>query len=130
MAPPNFIKVAQLTPNALNVDLVVKVLCCDASLHCLNDGTQFSSATVGDETGTVLLRLPAQQARLCDPGSTLVLRSVRAEMCHAQLGQLGQLGQLRLELGRWSRLTPLTESAAFVPNVQRDISAVQYCLTR
>lgn len=40
------------------------------------------------------------KARLCDPGSTLVLRSVRAEMCHAQLGQLGQLGQLRLELGR------------------------------
>lgn len=31
----------------------MQVLCCDASLHCLNDGTQFSSATVGDETGTV-----------------------------------------------------------------------------
>ncbi len=30
----------------------MQVLCCDASLHCLN-GTQFSSATVGDETGTV-----------------------------------------------------------------------------
>ena len=46
------------------------------------------------------LTISCLKARLCDPGSTLVLRSVRAEMCHAQLGQLGQLGQLRLELGR------------------------------
>ncbi|CAL1152279.1 unnamed protein product [Cladocopium goreaui] len=118
MPPTNFVKVDQLTPNSLNVDLVVKVLHCDASLQCLG-GSQFSSVTVGDETGTVILRLPAQQARF-DPGSTLVLRSARAETCY---------GQLRLELGRWSRLA-LADSAKLTPKLQNDMSAVQYCLTR
>ena len=78
MAPANFVKVSALTPDSLNVDLVVKarpqgfaaggtggtggmqtssdllarkVLSCDAQLHCLSSGTQFACVTVGDETG-------------------------------------------------------------------------------
>lgn len=112
---PNFIKVAELTPNSLNVDLIVKVLGCDARLHCLS-GLQCTCATVGDETGTVLLRLPTQQARL-EPGSTLVLRQVRSELFH---------GQLRLELGRWSRLTLMEDAAWLRPKVQHDVSAMEF----
>ncbi|CAJ1362173.1 unnamed protein product [Effrenium voratum] len=117
MAPANFVKVSALTPDSLNVDLVVKVLSCDAQLHCLSSGTQFACVTVGDETGFVLLRLDSQQARLCDPGTTLVLRAARAELFH---------GQLRLELGRWSRIARVS-NAAFTPS-DNDVSAVKYGL--
>mmetsp|Transcript_53630 Transcript_53630/g.124931 ORF Transcript_53630/g.124931 Transcript_53630/m.124931 type:complete len:144 (+) Transcript_53630:49-480(+) len=115
----HFIKVADLTPSSMNVDLVVKVLASDARLHCLSGaGLQMACATVGDETGTVLLRLAAQQARVCEPGATLVLRSVRCEMF---------AGQIRLEVGRWSRVSALAEAAAFTPSAS-DLSAVDYAL--
>eukprot|EP00439_Symbiodinium_sp_Y106_P024434 s3948_g2.t7 len=105
--------VKDLTPSSLNVDLIVKVLASDGRLQCLSGaGLQLACVTVGDETGTVMLRLAAQQARLCEPGATLVLRSARAEMF---------AGQLRLELGRWSRVSALGDAALFTPKLQNDV---------
>eukprot|EP00931_Biecheleriopsis_adriatica_P096639 TRINITY_DN70293_c0_g1_i1.p2 TRINITY_DN70293_c0_g1~~TRINITY_DN70293_c0_g1_i1.p2 ORF type:complete len:135 (+),score=30.19 TRINITY_DN70293_c0_g1_i1:35-406(+) len=120
MAPSTFVKVNGIRPDSVFVDLVVKVVSCDARLHCLSGaGLQMADATVGDETGTVMLRLSGQHARLCDPGATLVVRGARVEIFE---------GQIRLELGRWSRLTPLAMPAAFVPNTGNDISGVEHAL--
>ncbi|OLP84143.1 Uncharacterized protein AK812_SmicGene35003, partial [Symbiodinium microadriaticum] len=116
----HFVKVKDLTPSSLNVDLIVKVLASDGRLQCLSGaGLQLACVTVGDETGTVMLRLAAQQARLCEPGATLVLRSARAEMF---------AGQVRLELGRWSRVSALGDAALFAPKIQNDVSSKEYAV--
>merc|ERR1719210_864959 len=103
-----FIKVCDVHPGLSHINTIVKVVSREVKLQCLGSPNRwFAEVVVGDDTGTVILRMQHQNAKLCGAGATLIVRAARVEMFD---------GRIRLELGRWSRLTPI-EDAAFVPNI-------------
>ena len=150
------------------IAFVEEAFCFDDKPNVTKSRTELSETTppmdslILCKTREVMLRLAAQQARLCEPGATLVLRSARAEMPQGGSGKfspprlpkklrrarrggfaapkvlrrnaaeawlkilkpLRSAGQLRLELGRWSRVSQLAEAALFTPNLRNDMSAV------
>mmetsp|Transcript_23140 Transcript_23140/g.40806 ORF Transcript_23140/g.40806 Transcript_23140/m.40806 type:complete len:127 (+) Transcript_23140:53-433(+) len=123
MAPQaTFVKVANIKPDSSQLNTIVKVVSSEIRLQCLGQpGRNFADVVVGDETGIVVLRAQGDYAQLCIPGAALVVRGARVEMFE---------GRIRLELGRWSRLSPIEASAAafLTPNTARDISATDFAL--
>mmetsp|Transcript_24085 Transcript_24085/g.74963 ORF Transcript_24085/g.74963 Transcript_24085/m.74963 type:complete len:126 (-) Transcript_24085:17-394(-) len=117
----SFVKVGDIRPDSCPVNTIIKVVSSEVKLQCLGyPNRRFVEVVVGDETGTVLLRAQHAHIKLCSVGATLVVRGARVEMFD---------GRIRLELGRWSRLTPI-EGAAFVPSTGLDehVSGTEFIL--
>lgn len=119
-----FTKIADLGPCCCQVNAIVKVVSCEVKLQCLGQRQhprRFVEVLVGDETGTALLRAEHALAGACVVGATIVLRSARVELFD---------GKLRLELGRWSRLTRVGDAAFSVPPsaVCTDVSATAHAM--
>mmetsp|Transcript_86334 Transcript_86334/g.239409 ORF Transcript_86334/g.239409 Transcript_86334/m.239409 type:complete len:128 (+) Transcript_86334:139-522(+) len=116
-----FIKVGNIRPDSAPVNTIVKVVSSEVKLQCLGyPNTRLVEVVVGDETGTVVLRVQHTHINVCSVGTTLVVRGARVELFD---------GRIRLELGRWSRLTPV-EGAAFAPNTTLDahVSGTEFAL--
>jgi len=113
------VKIADIRPDTLQVNAIVKVMSTEVKLQCMgHPDRKIAEVVVGDETGTMVLRVPLSQIKVCNPGTALVVRGARVELFN---------GFVRLELGRWSRLDPI-EGAAFAPNRDVDMSLATYAL--
>mmetsp|Transcript_29920 Transcript_29920/g.75358 ORF Transcript_29920/g.75358 Transcript_29920/m.75358 type:complete len:127 (+) Transcript_29920:140-520(+) len=115
-----FSKVAEIRPDHGQVNAIVKVVSCEVKLQCLGQQPKrLTEVVVGDETGTILLRAEHAHAKLCAIGSTIVVRGARVELFD---------GRVRLELGRWSRVTRVGDAAFQVPlgAVAGDASATEF----
>uniref|UniRef100_A0A7S4Q4C3 Single-stranded DNA binding protein Ssb-like OB fold domain-containing protein n=1 Tax=Alexandrium monilatum TaxID=311494 RepID=A0A7S4Q4C3_9DINO len=117
----SFVKVCNIKPDSSPINTIVKVVSSEVRLQDLGySNKRFVEVVVGDETGTAVLRVQQPHSQLCAAGATLVVRGARVEMFD---------GRMRLELGRWSRLTTI-EGAAFSPNtsLEGDVSATEFVL--
>lgn len=118
-----FTKVADIHPAIGHVNAILKVVSFETKLQCIAPLTEckLSEVTCGDETGTVILRVGQNHSCLCATGSTIVLRGARVNMFN---------GQMRLELGRWSRLTAVNNAVFNVPvdTLETDASMVRHVL--
>eukprot|EP00929_Paragymnodinium_shiwhaense_P110284 TRINITY_DN77170_c0_g1_i1.p2 TRINITY_DN77170_c0_g1~~TRINITY_DN77170_c0_g1_i1.p2 ORF type:complete len:135 (+),score=22.41 TRINITY_DN77170_c0_g1_i1:37-441(+) len=120
-----FLKVAEITPGSSCVNVIGEVLSVETKLHVVSSGAtvrRVAEVVVGDQTGTVMLRLPcsADEQTPCEVGECLVIRGARVEMFD---------GRVRLELGKWGRAVRM-QGAYFPPasGERPDISAVEYGL--
>uniref|UniRef100_A0A7S4Q5Z2 Single-stranded DNA binding protein Ssb-like OB fold domain-containing protein n=1 Tax=Alexandrium monilatum TaxID=311494 RepID=A0A7S4Q5Z2_9DINO len=117
----SFVKVGDIKPDSSPINTIVKVVSSEVRLQGLGcSNKRFAEVVVGDETGTAVLRARKPHSQLCTAGAALVVRGARVEMFD---------GRMRLELGRWSRLTTI-EGAAFSPNtsLEGDVSATEFVL--
>jgi replication factor A1 len=100
---PTFLKIDNLKPNDVGVNLNVKVVSVKPKLDRLNlDGsrTRINEAVVGDETGCVVFTVRGEnQIDVVDTASkkksVLIIRNGKIEMFH---------GFMRLAVDRWGRL--------------------------
>ena len=111
---PVFSKVSEIDPNSHGLNLVLKVV------RVAEESQKgFTEIVAGDDTGLVTLRLTAEQIELAIVNTTVVLRNARVVMIQ---------GRIRLQIDKWGKFNTAELSAAFEPNYQIDVSAVEYQL--
>ena len=107
-----FIKLQDVKPDSQGISLVLKVA---SIVYTADHGEKkFTVLKVGDDTASIDLFLEGQDFR---EGVTLVLRNVIVMMVK---------GLIRLELGKWSKISEAKVPAGFSVNRLVDLSAVAY----
>ncbi|RHY20726.1 hypothetical protein DYB25_005209, partial [Aphanomyces astaci] len=112
------VKVKDLTPATKGHCLVVQVYTLGPVTEKPRyDGSvvRIVEATVGDETGTVVLSARNGQIQLLDVGRVLVIRNANADVYN---------GFLRLNVTQWGKIAPHPDGIASTPNAPSSINTV------
>lgn len=102
MRKPTFSKVADLQPGTKGLNLILKVVSITPAVERVgHDNTlKIVEATVGDETGCVILSARNEQVDLLKQGATIVIRNGRVDLFNKRM---------RLKVDKWGRLQTLDE---------------------
>ncbi|ETV94927.1 hypothetical protein H310_11573 [Aphanomyces invadans] len=121
-----YVKVKDLAPATKGHCLVVQVHAIDPATEKTRiDGSivRIVEATVGDETGTVVLNARNEQIKLVEVGRVLVIRNASADVYN---------GFLRLNVTQWGKIAPHPDGIASTPhapqsvNTSNNVSGIEY----
>lgn len=103
---PKFGKVSAINPDSRRANLKVKVTSLDTE----------PEVTVGDESGSVVLRLQEPRPSFVQVGASLRVQNATVRMMK---------GFIRIDVNKWAKVALLDEALDFEPNA-KNISAVEY----
>ncbi|KAG9411438.1 hypothetical protein AC1031_017073 [Aphanomyces cochlioides] len=121
-----YVKVKDMAPATKGHCLVVQVVSVQPATEKKRfDGSSFriAEATIGDETGTVILSARNDQINLLQVGRPLVIRNANADVFN---------GFLRLNVTQWGKITPHPDGLESTPpqpekvDTSNNISSVEY----
>merc|ERR1719277_661478 len=111
---PKFVKVKTINPDSANLNINVKVLSAET---VEGTETKMVEAKVGDETGSAILRVRAEQCALCEAGKSLVIRNAHVKMFK---------GFIRVCVDKWGKLEVSAEAHEFEAKAEPNMSATEY----
>ncbi|KAJ9563769.1 hypothetical protein OSB04_008929 [Centaurea solstitialis] len=118
---PAFVKIDQLRPGAIGLNLTVKVVSSKMIMTRGRNGTQgrnmrLAECLVGDETGIIVFTARNDQVDAMKEGSTVILRNAKIDMYK---------GSMRLAVDKWGRVE-VTEPASFSVKEDSNLSLIEF----
>lgn len=108
---PKFTKVDTIKPEQRGVSIYAKVVKAPEGV-----GDELFEVVVGDETGTVTLRVRGGRAQLCEVGKVVRVQNATVQMYK---------GFVRLDVDKWAALKP-EEAEVGEVSTKTDVSATEY----
>jgi replication factor A1 len=116
-ASGEFVKVEKLTPRMRGVNVVVKVVSKSEARTVSEGAHTVVDATVGDETGSVILTLWDDSISQIEEGDTAKITNGYVNLFR---------GNMRLNIGRYGNMEVLEESPIDEVNTENNLSEKEY----
>lgn len=114
---PKWQKVEKVVPEQKGLNLMLTCVSCTEHV-AEGNRSQSWEAVVGDETGILTLLLRSEKhASVCKEGASLRLQNAKVVMVDSRI---------RVSVDQWGVLKAADADVACVPNLQKDVSAVEY----
>jgi replication factor A1 len=111
------VKVETLTPRSREVNTIVKVVSKSEARSVSQDAHKVVDATVGDETGSIILTLWDDTIEQVEEGATISVTNGYVNLFR---------GNMRLNIGRYGKLDILEETPIEDVNVENNLSEKRY----
>lgn len=111
-----FSTVSKIDPGSKGVNLIVKVVS-KTEIEDPKSGGKLTEAVVGDSTGVVTLRLFSEEIESVADGATVEIRNAVVRVVK---------GHIRLQVGKWGKISKHEGDREVVPNEDKDVSATEY----
>lgn len=111
------VKVETLTPRSREVNTIVKVVSKSEARSVSQDAHKVVDATVGDETGSIILTLWDDTIDQVEEGATISITNGYVNLFR---------GNMRLNIGRYGKLDILEETPIEDVNVENNLSEKRY----
>eukprot|EP00746_Dinoflagellata_sp_MGD_P162197 gnl/MRDRNA2_/MRDRNA2_89641_c0_seq1.p1 gnl/MRDRNA2_/MRDRNA2_89641_c0~~gnl/MRDRNA2_/MRDRNA2_89641_c0_seq1.p1 ORF type:complete len:134 (-),score=42.59 gnl/MRDRNA2_/MRDRNA2_89641_c0_seq1:119-520(-) len=115
---PKWTKVEKINPESKGINLMLKCISCKEVTIEGGGPSKIWEATVGDETGLVMLQLRSEElAKICTEGASLRMQNAKSVMIK---------GYIRVAIDKWAVLKPADEAVTFEVKSSKNISEVEF----
>lgn len=114
---PKWTKVEKINPESKGINLMLKCISCK-EVTVEGGPSRIWEATVGDETGSVILQLRNEElAKVCEAGASLRMQNAKSVMVK---------GYIRVAVDKWAVLKKADEAVSFEPKTEKNMSTVEF----